>query len=177
MEFAHVKFLLNSSKMLLHLSILGKTWEQYFFKNTLKTVDNPRPYSTHPTNVQLFQSICYSLLFLNFKEDGGGIQGAVETKNMKTLRSQESSRGNDGLRGYRQELKPPKPSLTPFTVLLRIPLSIMEVPPLILNGLDSSSLTSRSLNWGICPFQWENVNRRDCSLQIFKNVYRLGLSS
>ena len=53
--------------------ILGKTWDQYFLKNTLKSVDNPRPYSTHPTNVQLFQSICYSLLFLNFKEDGGGI--------------------------------------------------------------------------------------------------------
>ena len=145
---------------------VGKTWEQ-LKKILWKLYTPPLPYS-HPTNVQLFQSICYSLLFLNFIEDGDGIQGVVGTKSMKTLRSQKSSRGNNGLRGYRQGFKLPKPSLTPFTILLRIPLSIIDVSSLILNALDCSISNSRSSSWGICPFQRENVSRRDCSLQIFR---------
>lgn len=58
-------------------------------KSTLKTLDLPFVYPAHPTNVYLFQSIYYSLLFLNFKEDGDGVQGTGKTK---TFRSQGSLR-------------------------------------------------------------------------------------
>ena len=53
---------------------------------------------------------------------------------------------DDGLRGHKPGLKPPKQSLTPFTMLLRVPLSIVKVLPFILNALDSFGLNLRSLN-------------------------------
>ena len=55
---------------------------------------------------------------------------------MKTHRSQGSLRNHDGLRGHRQDLKPPKPSHE----VAKDALTIIKILPCILNALDSFSL-------------------------------------